>query len=53
MGNKLMLVGYMGAGKSSVGKKLAKAMKLKFIDLDEAIQSASEEKSPAEWMRAA
>ena len=49
MGNKLILVGYMGAGKSSVGMKLAKAMKLKFIDLDEAIQSASG-KSPAEWI---
>ena len=49
MGNKLILVGYMGAGKSSVGKKLAKAMKLKFIDLDGAIESASG-KSPAEWI---
>lgn len=49
MGNKLILVGYMGAGKSSVGKKLAKAMKLKFIDLDQAIEGASR-KSPAEWI---
>ena len=49
MGKKLILVGYMGAGKTSVGKKLAKELKLEFIDLDEAIESASG-KSPAEWI---
>lgn len=36
---KIYLVGYMGAGKSTLGKKLAEAMELDFIDLDEAFES--------------
>lgn len=31
---KLFLIGYMGAGKSTVGKSLAPIFNLKFIDLD-------------------
>ncbi len=31
---KIVLVGYMGSGKSVVGKKLAEMMKIPFIDLD-------------------
>lgn len=33
----IFLIGFMGAGKTSVGKKLAKKMGLTFIDLDEAL----------------
>ena len=35
---KVVLVGYMGSGKSSVGKKMASTMDLPFIDLDELIE---------------
>lgn len=31
---RIFLIGYMGAGKTTVGKDLAKRMKLSFIDLD-------------------
>lgn len=31
---KVYLIGYMGSGKTTVGKKLAKILKCKFIDLD-------------------
>ncbi|OAB75670.1 shikimate kinase [Cochleicola gelatinilyticus] len=36
---KLILIGYMGSGKSSVGKKLATVLKCPFIDLDAYIES--------------
>ena len=32
--NKIFLIGYMGAGKTTVGKRLAKELNLSFIDLD-------------------
>ncbi|MEG1141523.1 MAG: shikimate kinase [Clostridia bacterium] len=35
---KIILVGFMGAGKTSVGKKLSKKLKLEFIDMDEEIE---------------
>ena len=38
MSNKIVLVGYMGVGKSTIGKKLAKKMNLNFLDLDEIIE---------------
>ncbi|WP_291870102.1 shikimate kinase [Maribacter sp.] len=41
---KIVLVGYMGSGKTTVGKLLAKKMNLKFLDLDDYIE-VSEEKS--------
>lgn len=31
---QIVLIGYMGSGKTTVGKQLAKAMGLRFIDLD-------------------
>lgn len=31
---RIFLIGYMGAGKTTVGRKLAKSMNLSFIDLD-------------------
>ena len=34
----LLLTGMMGVGKSTVGKKLAKKLKLKFIDIDKVIE---------------
>lgn len=37
----IMLVGLMGSGKTSVGKKLARLLKLPFIDSDAEIEKAS------------
>lgn len=31
---RIFLMGYMGAGKTTVGKKLSKQLNLSFIDLD-------------------
>lgn len=36
---KIVLLGYMGSGKSTVGNKLADKLELKFIDLDAYIES--------------
>ena len=36
---KIFLVGFMGSGKSTLGKKLAELMNVSFIDLDEKIES--------------
>ena len=38
MENKIVLLGYMGSGKSSVGKQLADDLKVPFIDLDDYIE---------------
>lgn len=35
---RIILVGFMGSGKTVVGKKLSKKLKLKFIDMDEEIE---------------
>jgi shikimate kinase len=35
---RVFLIGYMGAGKSTVGKRLAKRMNLAFVDLDKYIE---------------
>ncbi|WP_347374964.1 shikimate kinase [Aequorivita sp. Q41] len=35
---KILLIGYMGSGKSSVGKKLAEKLKLPFKDMDSEIE---------------
>lgn len=35
---RIFLVGLMGAGKTTLGKQLAKALKLKFVDSDEEIE---------------
>ncbi|MEO0780045.1 MAG: shikimate kinase [Bacteroidota bacterium] len=37
----LFLIGFMGAGKSYVGKRLAQALELRFVDLDEWIVTQS------------
>lgn len=38
----IVLVGMMGVGKSSVGKKLAAALNCPFVDADEAIEAAAQ-----------
>ena len=35
---QIVLVGYMGSGKTSIGKKLAKKLEIDFIDLDDYIE---------------
>jgi shikimate kinase len=35
---RIFLIGYMGSGKSTVGRGLAKALKLSFLDLDNYIE---------------
>ena len=34
----IVLIGYMGCGKSSVGKKLSQKLNVKFVDLDSVIE---------------
>ena len=36
---RIFIIGYMGVGKTTVGKKLAKSLSLSFIDLDTYIES--------------
>ena len=38
MKKNLLLTGMMGVGKSTIGKKLAKKLKLEFIDIDQIIE---------------
>lgn len=38
--NKIVLLGYMGSGKSTVGKMLATALNIPFRDLDEVIETS-------------
>jgi len=40
-GNSIILVGLMGAGKSSIGRKLAERLELPFIDADNEIEKAA------------
>ena len=44
MKKNLLLTGMMGVGKSTVGKKLAKKLKLKFIDIDQIIEKKEKSK---------
>lgn len=37
--NKIILVGYMGSGKTEIGKLLSKMTKIPFFDLDELIEN--------------
>ena len=39
--NHLFLIGFMGAGKSTVGRRVADALGMPFIDLDEEIERAA------------
>ncbi|MGI6010510.1 MAG: shikimate kinase [Ruminococcus sp.] len=36
--NHIILIGFMGCGKTSVGKRLARAMGLPFVDMDDVIR---------------
>ena len=36
---KIFLIGYMGCGKSTLGRKIAKAVGCKFADTDSAVES--------------
>ncbi|GHT39838.1 shikimate kinase [Bacteroidia bacterium] len=36
---KIFLIGYMGAGKTTIGKRLAKKLGLQFIDMDQFIEN--------------
>ena len=38
MKKNLVLTGMMGVGKSTIGKKLGKKLRLKFIDIDQIIE---------------
>ena len=40
---KIVLVGYMGSGKTTIGKLLAKKLKISFLDLDEVIEEGLED----------
>ncbi|MEM6712356.1 MAG: 3-dehydroquinate synthase [Pseudomonadota bacterium] len=40
-GKSLVLVGMMGAGKSSIGRRLAEALGLRFVDSDDEIEKAA------------
>lgn len=47
MKDNIALIGFMGSGKTTVGKVLAKLMDMKFVDIDKII-AANEKKSVAE-----
>ncbi|MDD2511368.1 MAG: shikimate kinase [Syntrophomonas sp.] len=38
MGKNIVLIGFMGTGKSSVGQRLAEKLKMKFVDMDREIE---------------
>ncbi|MDO4879899.1 MAG: shikimate kinase [Capnocytophaga sp.] len=44
MNRKIILLGYMGSGKSVIGKRLAEKIQLPFIDLDTFIEKKEEKK---------
>jgi shikimate kinase len=44
--NNIFLIGFMGAGKSSLGKKLAKKMNFHFLDLDRQLEKENGESIP-------
>ena len=37
---KIVLVGYMGSGKTTIGKRISKDLKISFLDLDEYIETS-------------
>ena len=47
---RVVLVGFMGSGKSTVGRRLAARLGWVFVDLDEAVEAATGTKV-AEWFR--
>lgn len=47
---KISLIGYMGSGKTTIGRELAKKLKIDFMDLDELIQNDAK-KSVSEFFK--
>lgn len=43
---KLVLIGYMGSGKTSIGKQLAKTLDYQFVDLDEFLENKENKTIP-------
>lgn len=41
MKNNLVLIGFMGTGKTAVGRRLARKLKMKFVDTDDDIEKVS------------
>ncbi|WP_292889174.1 shikimate kinase [Nonlabens sp.] len=46
MAFKIVLLGYMGSGKTTVGKELAKTLSVKFVDLDKEIERLENKSIP-------
>lgn len=42
--NHIILIGFMGAGKTTIGRKLARKMDLEFVDTDDMIEAQSGKK---------
>ncbi|MGS2740121.1 shikimate kinase [Sinomicrobium sp. M5D2P17] len=42
----IVLIGYMGSGKSAVGRSLAEKLSLKFVDMDDFIEEKEEKSIP-------
>ncbi|MGS2762303.1 shikimate kinase [Sinomicrobium sp. M5D2P9] len=42
----IVLIGYMGSGKSAVGSKLAEKLSLKFVDMDDYIEEKEQKSIP-------
>ncbi len=45
--SKIFLIGFMGSGKSTTGRKLASRLKWSFVDLDEKIERTERMDIPA------
>lgn len=50
MKDNIALIGFMGSGKSTIGRVLAKYLDMKFIDIDKMI-SAREKKQSLKYLR--
>ncbi|MFA7493638.1 MAG: shikimate kinase, partial [Proteiniphilum sp.] len=44
---RIFIIGYMGSGKTTIGKRLAKVLSLSFVDLDAYIENKYRKKVPA------
>ena len=46
MKDNIALIGFMGSGKSTIGRVLAKYLDMKFIDIDKMISAREKKKTP-------